>query len=662
MTTLGVLAIDFGTANTYFCKCPDDQVNPKGIDLGGDGRDGIDTAILYRDGKEPLIGRTAYEEYAEATPEDRRGYSLHAQFKPDVVTSPEARRHAAAFLRAVLNNARRQYIDVDPLTRQVIFGVPAESDREFRQAICELAADAGYGTIKTRDEPLGGLFYHVNDKTIAATDALRGVLVIDFGGGTCDFAFTLRGKIEKSWGDMHLGGRLLDDLFYQWLMEQNSTVAGNLSAADEFFLISYHCRNLKDGFSSDMARRNCTGSYSRTAGRFGRLSDATWPAFVERASRYRPSPAFARFLAATEGRSPLLGRDQPTDLIGWFKNCMVNGLEAAGVDPARIATVILTGGSSQWPFVPQIVGDELFVDRSRIRRSERPYAAIAEGLAIAPALKQKMKATQLKLRHDLPRFLREQVTTAIERDIKKLADEIADRITVGLFDERIRPALLTFRDTGGRIADLKASVESRASQFAPEVAKIVGSATQQITNGLPTLVLDELQAWFRAHDLRSERDMLVGTSDRVAPTGLSDPQVPDMLKEFNYVVAGVTGGIVGIITAILCGSSGTALLAATALAPVGWLIGLVVGAAAASFVAFLGMEKARARAESISIPKVVVGMVLRDGKIDTARAELRLQIHGQVSAQLNQLRESLTDQLTQVVTREIDAISELHHL
>ncbi len=113
-------------------------------------------------------------------------------------------------------------VSFDPAQRGI--AVPAVGWRSTRRSVCrpsrighfargELAADASFGAIETREEPLGGLFYHVNDKTIAATDAPRGVFVIDFGGGICDFAFTFRGKIAKSWGDMYLGGRLLGDLF-----------------------------------------------------------------------------------------------------------------------------------------------------------------------------------------------------------------------------------------------------------------------------------------------------------------------------------------------------------------------------------------------------------------------------------------------------------------
>jgi molecular chaperone DnaK len=75
MNNASILAIDFGTTNSYFCKCPADQISPVGVDFGT-GRDGITTAILYRGDKEPLVGNLALHEYGEASNEERKNYHL----------------------------------------------------------------------------------------------------------------------------------------------------------------------------------------------------------------------------------------------------------------------------------------------------------------------------------------------------------------------------------------------------------------------------------------------------------------------------------------------------------------------------------------------------------------------------------------------------------
>lgn len=659
MSSRPVLAIDFGTANTYFCKCPDDEIKPKGVDLDGDGRDGLDTVILLRQGKEPLVGRPAYEEFGEATNEERRGYSFHAQFKPDIVVSPQAREHATAFLKAVLENARRQFVDIEPMDRRVIFGVPAEANQTFRDTLSDIAAAAGYGRIETREEPLGGMFYHVSDRTIAPSDAMRGLLVIDFGGGTCDFTFTFRGKISKSWGDMNLGGRIFDDLFFQWLMEQNPQVAAALDPADEFYVLSYHCRKLKEGFSSEMTKRGRDGSFSRSVGNFGRLSEATWSSFVNRASNYQPSSAFLRHLRLVQADALFVGRDDPIDLIDWFRRCMVDGLTTTNVDRSEIATVILTGGSSQWPFVADIVQETLYIDPKRIRRSDRPYVAIAEGLAIAPALRHALRKTRKELEQDLPRFLREQIDVLVESHVNDAAKDIADRITSELFDFRIKTTLVRFRETGGKIADLRSAVATQAQDFEPILQAIALEATGNVAKGLPGLVVEELRKWFEAKGAKSVRELLSFDGSCVSASSINASDVPDVLADFNRLIAGVFGGVVGTITASVCGGSGTAIIMT---GPIGWLIGLLVGAAVAYLAASKGMEAARAHAESISLPSWSIRIAMRDSKIDDARRSLRLQTEKQVLLELNTLRTTLNEELEDLVKKEIDALSELHQL
>src|SRR5512139_566254 len=122
METRNILAIDFGTTNTYFCKCPADQISPVGVDFGT-GRDGLPTAILYRGDREPLVGEPALHEYGEASAGERTNYRLRTQFKPDIVSSEDAARAATDFLRVVVQQAQRQHIALDPARHDVILGV-----------------------------------------------------------------------------------------------------------------------------------------------------------------------------------------------------------------------------------------------------------------------------------------------------------------------------------------------------------------------------------------------------------------------------------------------------------------------------------------------------------------------------------------------------------
>ena len=105
------------------------------------------------------------------------------------------------------------------------------------------------------DEPKGALLHHLWHKDFSPQEARRGILVIDFGGGTCDFAFLQSLQVSHSWGDMELGGRLFDDLFFQWFLEQNPGALADMeNSGDTYYVHSYLCREVKEFFSLTMAR------------------------------------------------------------------------------------------------------------------------------------------------------------------------------------------------------------------------------------------------------------------------------------------------------------------------------------------------------------------------------------------------------------------------
>ena len=400
-------------------------------------------------------------------------------------------------------------------------------------------------------------------------------------------------------------------------------------------------------------------TFSRTVTKYGRLSNATWLSFVDRARRYRPSTVFAQHLLAMGTGSTIIGKDQPTDLIGWFKACLLKGLDDGGVDRRDIATVILTGGSSQWPFVADIVQETLHIQPKRLRRSDRPYAAISEGLAIEPALRHQHQITQRKLEQDLPRFKSEHVSILVGKVIKRAAQEIADAITSELFDGQIKPTLVRFRASGGKIADLKSEVAVQTTRFQPQIQSIVTTAIDSIANGLPVLMLDEVKTWFEKNGLQIDSEMLEFSKHRVATPDLDRFNLPDLLDHFNKIIAGVAGGIAGIVTANVCGGGGMALIAT---GPIGLLIGLVIGAAVAYLAVSKGMTAARSSVESFPLPAWLVCRVMTDSKIDSARRTLHSKTNDQVLVELNKLRTTLNEQLEEVVRKEIDALCELHHV
>ena len=70
--------------------------------------------------------------------------------------------------------------------------------------------------------------------------------VVDFGGGTCDFAVMDGGRIVSAWGEPALGGRLFDDLFFQWFLDENPKMLDALRKdGREIFTLLEDCKEIK---------------------------------------------------------------------------------------------------------------------------------------------------------------------------------------------------------------------------------------------------------------------------------------------------------------------------------------------------------------------------------------------------------------------------------
>jgi uncharacterized RDD family membrane protein YckC len=671
MEPRNILAIDFGTTNTYFCKCPADQISPIGIDFGT-GRDGLPTAILYRGQREPLVGEPALHEYGEALPQEREGYRLYAQFKPDIVESAEAAQAAVDFLRCVVLQAQRQHIALDPAQYDVIFGVPSEAQSAFREKLAQIAKSAGYGDVRLMDEPKGALLHHLWHKDFSPQEARRGILVIDFGGGTCDFAFLQSLQVSHSWGDMELGGRLFDDLFFQWFLEQNSGALADMEkAGDTYYVHSYLCREVKEFFSLTMARDRFE-KVSKSVGRYGSLRGMDWPSFLARAQRYRPSGTFVRHresmgmralglrLSDDAGSEAAIRNPQSAiDLIDWFRTTLAHGLTEQGIDTSTVSRVILAGGSSQWPFVADVVTEALGVERSRLMRSDRPYAVIAQGLSILPALQKQFDETREELRHDLPRFCRTQVRPLVEKVTDRYVAGVAADVTTELFDKIIRPILEEFRQTGGSVKNLRDAISGQVKANETKLTEIIEGRMRTLRLGLPGELNELLREWFGLYGL-SVGDKPLEEAQRSGPgQDLIPPSTPDLYGSIMDVVGWFVVALAATAGAAISGGGGLHLLAA---GPVGWVIGGVLVAVVAFLAVRYGTARARELADTWNAPAWVARSILTASRIASMRTDFQARLEDTLRHETETLQGELESRIRTITENQIESLSEITQL
>lgn len=659
MENSSILAIDFGTTNTYFSKCPPDQISPVGIDFGY-GRDGLPTAILYRGQREPLVGEPALHEYGESSSEERTDYQLRTQFKPDITESEESAKAATDFLRTVVEQARRQHIVLEPARHHVIFGVPSEAAPRFKTRLSQIARTAGYGDVRLVDEPKGALLHHLWHKDFSPDEAQRGILVVDFGGGTCDFAFLQSLQVSHSWGDMELGGRLFDDLFFQWFLEQNPEAADSMErAGDAYFVHSYLCREVKEFFSLTMARDR-SERINKSVGRYGSLRAMDWTGFLERARAYTPSATLVRHLQSMGVRAErIVQADESVDLIEWFRRSLSQGLSDKQVTTGAISRVILAGGSSQWPFVPDVIAETLGIERSSLMRSERPYAVIAHGLSILPALQRKFDETKDRLRRDLPQFCRTQVRPLVEQVTDTYVAGVAADVTSELFDRTIRPVLERFRQEGGSVKSLRESIAAEVRANEDRLRTVVEERMHTLRLGLPGQLNELLREWFGSYGLSvGERPL---TEAQRVETGeeIVQPDTPDLYGGIMETVGWFVVAMVTTVGAGISGGGGTALLAS---GPVGWVIGAIISAVAAFLAVRYGTARAKELANTWHTPAWLARNILTSSRIARMRGDFQLRLQETLHRETSTLQGELETRIRELTERQIEGLSEVTQL
>ena len=667
-----ILGIDFGTTNSYFCKY---LSNPDGhkirtIDFGNQQMGGMPSTILYRKAKTPVVGKTAEEEWGEASPSERRSYDLRTHFKPDITRSEEARSDAVNFLDTIRKQAEARRIDFSPQKHHVIIGIPGEADDEFKHAVQDIAEKAGYGTVRLVYEPIGALLYHLWNKDISPAETQRGVLVVDFGGGTCDFAYMQRLEVYRAWGDMLLGGRLFDDLFFQWFLEQNPGALKKLQKeGDEYYVHWLECRRVKELFSETMSlnRQETVRSKVWQLQQYGTFKDLTWEAFEQRARSYLPHATFISYMEERNLKSGQLREKQPIDLFAWFRETLLTGLEKHHIRGSDIERVILTGGSSQWPFVKDIVCEILHIDESRLLTSENPKAAISEGLVVLPSLQNKYENVSQKLRKETAQFFQKKVEPEITRRLDVIVNQILNDVTIRLYDGKISPLIYDFRENGGSLVTLKESIKTETLGFMPAIEENIRKKLAELNEGLPEVLHQIVLKWFSESGISyygeriNPRDVAArysNASQATASLEISNLQ-EDVMDLASVIVIGVTASIIGTIT----GGGQTAIIAS---GPIGWIIG-AIGTAVAGWIAWeYGRDKINEVIENMTLPASAVKMVLWESKIQSileeGREKLKDQLRKEIGEAIEKPLSEMKGNILANIEREINSLSLINHL
>ncbi|MCD4653216.1 hypothetical protein K8T06_04715 [bacterium] len=655
------IGIDFGTSNSYCCLTTSGYLSATPVMI--DGKTSISTSVLWvknSDNSQSVIafGDRAVEEWGFRSSAERKNCWISTMFKPDISYSETARNDAQAFLGSLVNYIREQGI-LPPdyhSNLDVILGVPAVQAPGFEETLKQIFAALNLGRIRTTPEPVGALINHVATRhDISPGDARRGVLVIDFGGGTCDIAYMFRLEVKTAWGDAMFGGRLFDDLFYQWFLDSNPGVVKLLKKSRDYYYVHWIlCKEMKERFSAIMDRDRSarfTHHIHVADSYYGGLNHVSWMEFMNRASNYKPTEYLEKLLKEND-ETRCRNSSGSYDLIKWFTRVVTDGISKNGLELEKIRYVILTGGSSAWPFVKDTVIDMLQIDRKQLFFSANPMTAVGEGIAILPVIQglHSQARERIKLERDI------KISEIIQR-IDHLAAEFASEITeeiVGLIvNEEMRRVLSDFSRNGGSIEDLEQRISETVGKRSGECQNLIQGRENDILSAVNHEVVDVLTLWFRENGMRN------WSSDRhyMNNLGVSGPdgrhlKVDDPLLQFVKTITHLVMmyGLGGVL-----GGSGIALL-------LPGLPGLVLGAVLGVMFSVIGFKVLKKPLQTafgkIHIPSWMASKLYSDRRLDKMVMKLREQLHADILSNSRLVFEKRIDELRPVIEEMVDDVVE----
>ena len=181
-----IIGIDLGTTNTYLYGVEKGDAAPAPVTLPriSDENGCIATVVLYQDDKPCLIGNIAESEY-HTNRARLASRPLRSQFKPEIAHGgSEAMRWMTDFLhelRAALPDGV-----LEPDTR-VYVGTPSRTREDFGLNLAQCFVRAGWPRPTFVRESDAAMISCLQSGAIDIDDIENEVLILDFGGGTCDF-------------------------------------------------------------------------------------------------------------------------------------------------------------------------------------------------------------------------------------------------------------------------------------------------------------------------------------------------------------------------------------------------------------------------------------------------------------------------------------------
>ena len=609
------IGFDLGHAETSVTKASmGATTQPKVLDVQG--RKTTITAVAEANGR-VLVGRDAYM--------GRNPEGLKVAFKSPDLKNPATRRPTKLFAQRIVELLTESKQIEGGARSLFVVGCPSGWGRAARRDYAVLLQEAGMQQVQIvpesraafLDARQSGEVPPARQSGEVPPEDLEGaVLIVDIGSSTIDFTFVVQRELRPvDFGHNELGAGILDKI----ILERELKKAGNADLNElfeEYPQYKAQCllfsREVKESYFNSNNTQEVPADFAKTIGE-------------KRISFYLEigDDDMAEILSAPIGE--LGGLAWPSA----FQKELQSVREKTADIPPTI--ILLTGGASRMPFVLECC-EEIF-PQAKVKRGPEPESTIARGLAWAGRLGKKGDKFHQEIEDifklkELRGAIRNRPDNETESPLEELIANIANFLTPEL--EHI--ILLTFIDwRNGHISTLnhlESETKNRIKQYlealkGPGAKKLEEKVILAWLDNSVKPVVEKLvepiceRAGIPSSNLSLPRDFNAALKMREISSG--EIRVSESLDKFSFMAATIGS----VIIATLLGGGGTALLIS---GPVGWIIGLAIGATAM----FISREAAMDKVRDANIPILGRGMMTSTETVREKLAENRAEFSGQI--------------------------------
>lgn len=663
---MNILGMDLGTSNTYLYSCFFDD---KAKNTGGmpaplilkslsDANGSIATVVLYEHDSPLAIGNVAESEF-NAHPSLQGERFLASQFKPEIARKDSAAQRWMKDFLTLLRQAMPETLFAGQL--KIFVGIPSLAREDFSLNLGDCFVAAGWPMPEFVRESDAAVVSCLQAGALHIRDMERKCLILDFGGGTCDYTAIEGLDVLQNGGDALYGGRLFDDLIYQIFLDSDREFCAGIKASPAAWFAHWvECRKQKEEFSDFVASELQKGDAGQTQSftmRIGwvdgdgsaREAYATLDrhSFMRQAENYTPTPELSRMLSQYENMGGLgqNARDlldaRQVSLITWLRQ-LLEKVEKRNA----VRKIILTGGSARWFFVRELCA-RLFQNAECVP-SRRGFEDIAFGLALFPILLASREHVSRLLEKKLPQFTREAVRIAREL-IDRQTAEMTSLCSQRIVERDILPALedakgLTFGEL--------------ARNFRDNIINdhMLMEIVRQKSLALNERIREELGAAFRCW--LKENGVLLAPEVEFPGKAVSDDffvRASESLKKMD--LAALTRMALLAIIPIAAGG-----MAAHALAPLGEPISIAAGTGIFGAAAWVTAKSAPEFLEKRKVPSFLLKGYFREKIVEKNRKVIEAEMKSQFASAQEDISRDVEKMLSDSLKDMVGGLSILNQI